>query len=183
LPCVAVPENGFLGIQWFGMTAPALPPTRELFERYGAMVYRRCFQILKRPEDAADAVQEVFLRVHARRESYRGDASPSSWLYGAATLHCLQSLRNRLARDAKLAGFQLAETPTISPLEDKLALLEIVARLPEDDGVMAHLRFVDGLTLEEVAEVVGRSRKTVANRLENFLSQARMQLDTTSEAP
>jgi RNA polymerase sigma-70 factor, ECF subfamily len=168
-------------MEW--MSASALPPTSELFVRYGAMVYRRCLEILRLPEDATDAVQEIFLKVHARRDSYRGEAAPSTWLYGAATLHCLQGLRNRVARDAKLGELVSAEPHWGPPIEERLALLEVIARLPEEVAVTAYLRYVDGMTLDEVAEVVGRSRKTVASRLEEFLSHTRAELETPLEAP
>ena len=70
-----------------------LPSTSELFERYGRLVYVRCRQILGEDE-AADAVQEVFMKVVEKRSMFRGDSKPSTWLYGIASLHCLQRLRN-----------------------------------------------------------------------------------------
>jgi RNA polymerase sigma-70 factor (ECF subfamily) len=103
-----------------------LPPTHELFERYGAMVYRRCAAILRSDEAARDAVQEVFLRVIERRRQFRGDSAPGTWLYAIATLHCLQQLRDHAGRSAKLA--QLAEQPPDKP-----------ARSPEEHHAIAKL--------------------------------------------
>jgi len=130
------------------MVMAELPPTRELFDRYGAMVYRRCAAILRSDEAARDAVQEVFLRVIERRRQYRGESSPSTWLYAVATLHCLQQLRDQAGRIAKLA--QLSEQPpdksARSP-EERLAVAKLLDGEPDDVRLMVYLHYVDGMTL------------------------------------
>ena len=156
----------------------ALPATRELFERYGAMVYRRCAAILGGDEAARDAVQEVFLRVIERRHQFRGESSPSTWLYAVATLHCLQQLRDRAGRTAKLALF--ADQPLAGASrgpEESLALVQLLSGEPDDVRLMVYLHYVDGLTMEEVAAAVGYSRKTVSRRVHGFLAAAREQLE------
>jgi RNA polymerase sigma-70 factor, ECF subfamily len=156
-----------------------LPATRELFERYGAMVYRRCLAILGSAEAARDAVQEVFLRVIERRHQFRGESSPSTWLYSVATLHCLQQLRDRTSRLAKLA--MLAQEPRgAAPRapEELLALTELLDDEPDDTRLMVYLHCVDGFTMDEVASAVGYSRKTVSRRVHGFLATARAQLAT-----
>ena len=163
--------------------APTLPPTGELFESLGPMVYRRCRAILGEHE-APDAVQEVFMRVVEKRGAFRGDSAPSTWLYRIATLHCLQRLRNRERRRGKLELLQ--STPTHASqtsLDDHLALLQLIQEQPEETRLMLFLRYVDGLTMEEVASVVGRSRKTVAERVKEFVSGARADLELTEESP
>ena len=159
------------------MPVPSLPATRELFERYGAMVYRRCAAILGGDDLARDAVQEVFLRVIERRHQFRGESSPSTWLYAVATLHCLQQLRDRTSRHAKLV--QLAGEP--HPMsnrgpEEQLALVRLLECEPDDVRLMIYLHYIDGLTMDEVASAVGYSRKTVSRRVNGFLAAARAQL-------
>jgi RNA polymerase sigma-70 factor, ECF subfamily len=159
-----------------------LPATSELFERYGAMVYRRCLAILGSAEAARDAVQEVFLRVIERRHQFRGEASPSTWLYSVATLHCLQQLRDRTGRLAKLA--MLAQEPRSAAArvpEEQIALGELLDGEPDDTRLMVYLHCVDGFTMDEVASAVGYSRKTVARRVHSFLATARAQLATEGD--
>jgi len=159
------------------MPVPSLPATRELFERYGAMVYRRCAAILGGDDLARDAVQEVFLRVIERRHQFRGESSPSTWLYAVATLHCLQQLRDRTSRHAKLV--QLAGEP--HPMsnrgpEEQLALVRLLECEPDEVRLMVYLHYIDGLTMDEVASAVGYSRKTVSRRVNGVLAAARAQL-------
>lgn len=155
----------------------SLPPTRVLFERHGAMVFRRCFGILRNEDEAKDAVQEVFVNVLERRSQFRGDSSPSSWLYGAATLHCLQQLRNRSRREQKLEEHgRLAAEPAGPLLDERLTLEHLLAVESNELRLMLYCRYVDDLSLEEVALVVGRTRKTVAQHIQTFLEQARARL-------
>ena len=86
------------------MSAP-LPSVEELFVRYGATVFRRCRQLLGNDAAAEDATQEVFIRVLDRIDSFRGEATPLTWIFGIATLHCLQQLRNRGTQLTKLEAF------------------------------------------------------------------------------
>jgi RNA polymerase sigma-70 factor, ECF subfamily len=154
----------------------ALPATHELFERYGGMVFRRCAAILRNDEAARDAVQEIFLRVIERRRQFRGDASPVTWLYAIATLHCLQQLRDRAGRLAKLALY--GDEPRTAGARDpaeRLAVFELLEGEPEDTRLMVYLHYIDGLTMDEVAAAIGLSRKTVSRRVNEFLASARAQ--------
>ena len=162
----------------------SLPETRELFERYGAMVFRRCAAILKSDEAARDAVQEVFLRVIEQRGNFRGECAPSTWLYAVATLHCLQQLRDRAGRLAKLAV--LADEPRATAAahlpDERLAMLELLEHEPDEVRVMVYLHYVDGLTMDEVAGALGYSHKTVSRRVNGFLASARVQLGLEGDA-
>jgi RNA polymerase sigma-70 factor, ECF subfamily len=154
-----------------------LPPAVELFERYGAMVYRRCFELLGTEDLAKDAVQAVFLRVVERRGTYRGESSPLTWLYGIATLLSLQQLRDRARREAKLAAEAPGRASDHKPsLDDRLTVAALLDGEDDDVRRMVFLRHVDGMTVEEVAEAVGFSRKTVTKKLQRFLETARLQL-------
>ncbi len=154
-----------------------LPSTGELFKRYGALVYARCRQILG-DQDAADAVQEVFVKVVEKRSTFRHDSTPSTWLYAIATLHCLQLLRNRQRRRDKLAeASELWPTDTgPGTADERISLDRLLAEQPEEVRLMVYLRCVDELTVDEVASVVGRSRKTVGKHVGVFLAGARSAL-------
>lgn len=154
-----------------------LPSTSELFERFGRLVYVRCRQILGE-EEAADAVQEVFMKVVEQRSKFRGEAQPSTWLYGIATLHCLQRLRNQKRRRDKLAeASDLWPSDTgFGTADERISLARLLSEQSEELRLMVYLRCVDELTADEVATVVGRSRKTVGKHVSAFLAGARLSL-------
>src|SRR5262245_3501572 len=56
----------------------------EICRRYHPKVAAWCLRISRDREDAADAAQEVFLRLHSRLDSFRGDSRFSTWLYQVA---------------------------------------------------------------------------------------------------
>ena len=139
------------------------------------MVYRRCRQMLGE-QAAEDAVQEVFLRATKAWSRFRGDASPMTWLYRIATTHCLQQIRNDRSRAAKL---ELISPPweEIEDLASKVDLAALFAELDPTTQQVVMLRHVDGMTLEEVADVCGISRKTVQKRLARFIELAKKKLE------
>ena len=139
-----------------------------LCERYGPMVLRRCRRLLRDEDEAMDVCQEVFVRLIERRD--RLDARhPSSLLYRIATNLCLNRIRDRRRRatsgdDALLDQIASAEDGE-SAAGARLLLDRLFGRQPESSRTIAVLRYVDGLTLEQVAEVVGLSVSGVRHRL------------------
>jgi RNA polymerase sigma-70 factor, ECF subfamily len=151
----------------------ALAPTAELFERYGAAVYRRCRAVLGDEASASDAVQEVFLKVHVRRAGFRGDCSPFTWLYSIATTHCLQQLRNARLRGQKLEALGREQPLPGSPPDERLRAMALLESFPLAVQEIAYLRHIDGLDLDEIAGVTGLSTKTVSRRLHEFAEGSR----------
>jgi RNA polymerase sigma-70 factor (ECF subfamily) len=140
----------------------------RLCQRYGPMVLRRCRQLLRDEDEAMDACQDVFVRLLERRE--RLDARyPSSLLYRIATNLCLNRIRDR-GRRATTADEELleriasAEEPGARS-EARLLLERLFGRHPESSRTIAVLHHVDGLSLEQVADVVGLSVSGARKRL------------------
>jgi RNA polymerase sigma-70 factor (ECF subfamily) len=144
------------------------PDVERLCERYGPMVYRRCLRLLRDQDAAMDACQDVFVRVLERRD--RLDARhPSSLLYRIATNLCLNRIRDRRRRADSGSDEPLER---IASAEDgeratgaRLLLDRLFGRQPESSRTIAVLHYLDGLTLEQVAEAVGLSVSGVRRRL------------------
>ena len=139
-----------------------------LSRRYGPMVLRRCRRLLGDEEEALDACQDVFLRVIERRARLHGEY-PSSLLYRIATNVCLNRLRDRrrnpVTRDETVL-YEIARAGEPGGLSEARLLLDrLFGRHPESSRTMAVLHYVDGLTLEEVAEETGMSVSGVRKRL------------------
>jgi RNA polymerase sigma-70 factor (ECF subfamily) len=148
----------------------------ELFERYHGVVYRRCLALLRQPDDAAEAVQEVFERAVSGLGRFRLHAAPLTWLYAIATRHCLQQLRNRSAHELKHAlltgpGSNQPDLAARTDLERVLAALSL-----EELELVAHA-FRDRLTQDEISEVMRLSRKTVGKRLKVLSQKLQLALD------
>jgi len=139
-----------------------------LCDRYGPMVFRRCLRLLRNEDDAMDACQDVFVRVLERR--HRLDARyPSSLLYRIATNLCLNRIRDHGRRGEAGDEPQLERIAALGDTEAttgaRLLLDRLFGRQPESSRTIAVLHHLDGLTLEQVAEVVGLSVSGVRRRL------------------
>jgi RNA polymerase sigma-70 factor (ECF subfamily) len=139
-----------------------------LAERYGPMVLRRCRQLLRDEDEAMDASQDVFVRLIQHRDRLEA-RYPSSLLYRIATNVCLNRIRDRgrhptSSDEALLVGIASAETAG-ADTEARLMLDRLFGRHPVSSRTIALLHYLDGLTLEQVAEVVGLSVSGVRKRL------------------
>jgi RNA polymerase sigma-70 factor (ECF subfamily) len=147
-----------------------------------ADVYALCRRMLADPDEAADATQEVFVRVMRSVLGFRGDSAFGTWLHRVTVNVCLTALRKR--SKARAAGMVAGGTPFAlpgddvafvsgdrSPAEaaetaDLLARSEAaLAQLPEDARAVVVLRDIEGLSTKEVAELLGVTETVVKVRL------------------
>jgi RNA polymerase sigma-70 factor (ECF subfamily) len=141
----------------------------ELFRKYWPMVLRRCTQMLCDADSAADAAQEVFVKVLDKQDTLR-DEYPSSLLWRIATNHCLNVIRSRTGRVASAEGESLLERIASSGDAEERHMSRGVLRTlfglhPESSRTIAVLHLVDGMTLEETAREVNMSVSGVRKRL------------------
>ena len=147
-----------------------------LYRRYGPAIYARCRALLADDADAEDATQETFLRVHRHLDRVPDAREALYWIYRVATNHCLNELRGRRGR--ALPAGDLPE-PVVPSDWDETRILDrdlvrrLVARARPKVRSVAWLYFADGFDQDEVAAVLGLSRRTVAARLAHFQQNAR----------
>jgi RNA polymerase sigma factor (sigma-70 family) len=155
---------------------------RELYERYGASVYGRCSYVLKDKSKAEDAMQDVFAKAITHYASFRAESSPLTWLIKIATHHCLNLLRaEHAAWHSRFEREQQARAATDTG-PHVFEMRELVSRMlslvdEETQAVAIHYH-VDEMTLEEVAELLGRSVPTVRKRLQEFATVCGKELST-----
>ena len=142
-----------------------------LYRNYGAAIYARCRSLLTDEGAAEDATQETFLRVWRRLDRVPDAQEALRWIYRVATNYCLNEIRDRRKRDIPTAELpERSERPEVP--EARMADRDLARRLVEHAGakvrLVAWLYHVDGFEQEEIAAVVGISRRTVVNRLSDF---------------
>jgi RNA polymerase sigma-70 factor, ECF subfamily len=165
-----------------------------LMHRYEDRVFRLAVGMMKNREDALEAVQDAFLSVYRRIDSFRGDSSFSTWLYKVALNSVYMKLRSRSRHDKvdsleDLEGIlDPVKTRILMPprgwsehaddhlLRKELAreIREAIAALPEEYRAIFTLREVEDLSNQEVANILGLSlaaTKTRLHRARLFLRQ------------
>ncbi|MEM9454783.1 MAG: sigma-70 family RNA polymerase sigma factor [Myxococcota bacterium] len=153
-----------------------------MYRRYGPMVLRRCRQILGDPQQAHDAMQDVFVQI-VRRKERLDDRASSSLLYRTATNLCLNRLRSQRRKPSEPAGDTIARLAAAGAEVDRGEARALLRRLfggePESTATIAMLHLHDGLTLEQTAREVGMSVSGVRKRLRKLKASLG---DLTTEA-
>jgi RNA polymerase sigma-70 factor (ECF subfamily) len=153
---------------------------QTLYARYGAAVFGRCRYLLRDDAAAEDAMQDVFAKALLNETSFRGEASALTWLLKIATHHCLNLMRAQGApwRD-RYADLQLARGEAHggpSAMEARDAVRRSLARFDEETQQAVVHYYVDEMTLEEVATLLGRSVPTLRKRLRTFARETNQAL-------
>jgi RNA polymerase sigma-70 factor (ECF subfamily) len=151
----------------------------DLYRRYGPAIYARCRTLLADENAAEDAMQETFLRVQRHLDRVPGAREALYWIYRVATNYCLNELRDRRGR--ALPEGDVGDLPQpiegIDNVESRLVDQDLarrwIARARPNVRLVAWLYHLDGFEQEEVAAIVGVSRRTVAARLALFSANAR----------
>jgi RNA polymerase sigma-70 factor (ECF subfamily) len=141
-------------------------------------VYGLCRRLLGDPSDAADATQEVYVRVVRSVLGFRGEAAFGTWLHRVAVNVCMTMLRKRgdvRARgqsagmvDAVFDGMESKEASTedlVTQADLARRAAKALAELSEDARQVVVLRDVQGLSTKETAELLGVSEGAVKVRL------------------
>ncbi len=141
---------------------------KRLYAQFAPVVYRRARLLLARDADAWDVVQEVFERMLTHGAGFRGEARPMTWVYRVTTNLALNHLRSRKLREPLLTVVPNEPSTEIDQVEARQLLDRWLGKLDEREIEVATLLYIDGLTQQEVADVLGLSRKTIVREVEEL---------------
>ncbi len=126
---------------------------RWLYDRYGQPLLRTAFRILGRREEAEDAVQDTFLKLHRYIGNFRTGSTFSTYLFRILINCCTDILRKREAgHPASATDFDI---PVRSGHEVRHALEEAVAALPAQMKACFVLCAVEEFSYDEAAGMLG----------------------------
>jgi RNA polymerase sigma-70 factor, ECF subfamily len=133
-------------------STPAPAGFAALYERHCAAVFQAALRVTGNPADAEDVLQTVFLRVLSRSEQHEAAARPAAYFRRAAVNAAVDLLRRR-AVHAETAYDEKAPHAAVEPtLLLKVQLRRAIATLDNDDAALFLLRFVEGLSNQELAD-------------------------------
>lgn len=136
----------------------------KLYREQGHAVQRRAHRLLGNSDDARDVLQDVFLNLYRSGERFAGRSSVTTYLYSMTTHACLNRLRNGRTR-TRLVAVEVSGRSSTAPSASEAHALahEILARLDENEAALAVYLYADELTHEEIAELLGCSRRHVGD--------------------
>jgi RNA polymerase sigma factor (sigma-70 family) len=145
----------------------------SIYRAHGYVVLRRARRILGTEDDARDVLQEIFAAMLDNAASFRGQSSITTWLYSATTHACLNRIRNQKTREAALAKDGSGapggrEAVAAENAESAVIVRQLLARVAEPLAEVAILYYVDEMTHQEIAMVLGCSRRHVGDLIERL---------------
>jgi len=152
-----------------------------LMRRHGRGVYRFCREALHDPTLADDVHQQVFIQAHRDLQTFAGRSTLRTWLFAIARHRVLDAAKSRTRAEAHLEDDDTADTPDPSPppaerideAELGAALVACVDKLPERTREAVLLRYQQGFTFEEMAEICREKPGTLQARVNRALQTLR----------
>lgn len=144
---------------------------RALFETYKDKVYSIALRFSGDPAMAMDIAQDTFLKLFSSIRDFRGEATFETWVYRLVVNSCLDHKRRswRLIpiADELLAVLQAPADSLDEMLRDEMRhrVHSAVERLSPDLRMVIVLRYTEGLSYDQIADVLGCCSGTVASRL------------------
>lgn len=150
----------------------------EAYDIHADAIYRYCLFKTSSREIAEDLVQEAFARTWAHIAAGGAVENMRAYLYRAAHNLVVDHYRSRRAESLDTLmdeGFDLGEDETARWADrlDGERALALLAKLPREYGEAVYLRFVEGLSNQEIAEATGELPNTVAVRVKRGLAALR----------
>ena len=146
----------------------------ELYERHYETVFRAALRLTGNAADAEDVLQTVFLRVLARSG---GDAALSAAYFRRAAVNAAVDVLRRREMHAKSSYDDTALPAVQAPLLLKERLRRAIAALDSDDASLFLLRYVEGLSNEELAAMFELEKNNIAVRLHRIRQRLQMELE------
>lgn len=159
----------------------------KLVQKYQSRVLTLATRILDNRSEAEDVAQDIFVKVFQSLHEFRGASRFSTWLYRITVNHCLNYIRRRTRQQQTLVAAEpeewMQESPTSNPhrtLEQKERWALVQAKLqvlsPEYRTILL-LRDFEGLSYEEIADVLQLESGTVKSRLHRARTELKALLE------
>jgi RNA polymerase sigma-70 factor (ECF subfamily) len=160
----------------------------ELYRQHAPRIYGLVCRMTGSASDGEDLLQEVFLLVHRKLGSFKGESSLGTWIYRLATNNCLDFLRSRQHRQQQRTTETLDDVlPTRSgataPFRvDRLDLERAILQLPPGYRAAFVLHDVEGFDHAEVAAQLGIAEGTSKSQVHKARLKIRELLAARVEA-
>ena len=153
----------------------------QLIEEHQKRIFSIAYRIAGNQEDAADMAQEVLVKIFRNLKHFRGDSKFSTWLYRVATTTCLDEQKKQRrhtaysldeameTEDGTVTADPVDTGPTPEEAMEQRAVRQAIhlaiKKLKEEHQKVILLREVQGLSYEEIANILNCSEGTVKSRI------------------
>ncbi len=161
---------------------------RDVYDRYGGLVYRLGLSCLSSHHEAEDVTQATFVAAWRGRQTYDPDRGTlAGWLLGIARRQVVDRIRvlNRergLAAAVRQTETGYSEVPVPERVVDRLVVVDELHRLSPEQRRVVELAFFDDLTHLQIAGVTGLPLGTVKSHIRRGLERLRTRWEVDGAA-
>lgn len=165
----------------------------EFVRRYQSGILNLCFKLTADRESAEEAAQDVFLQVYREALQFRGLSKVSTWVYRIAVNRSLNIcrkvkrqgwlrnsrslLKNGIpASDEFPAPSQYSPDEILERKQEREFLKKALNSLPENQRIAFLLRHIEGLSYQEIAEILNTSVASIESRIHRAKVRLRKKL-------
>lgn len=162
---------------------------RTLYARYSSLVYSAALRVVRDMQIAEDMVQEIFLRLWRKPESYTATRGKfATWLTSVTRNRAVDEVRSRGRRyrhetaspeeqERELPGLETDDPALTAELSDQRRLIvTALSQLPQEQRQTIELAYFGGLTQQEISERLNQPLGTVKTRIRLGMQKLRTAL-------
>lgn len=155
---------------------------KELFENYKSLVINICYRLVGNKEEAEDLTQDVFFKVYKSAKSFKHHSKLSTWIYRIAVNLSLNHLRKKRqlrwispeisskqtdGKTLETLPAQSEDQPDVflEQKEKEIIIWKMINLLPENQQVAFILQRYEGMSCQEIADILECSIGAVQARL------------------
>ena len=155
---------------------------QELVQTLGSQLLHKAEHLLSNHAEAQDCLQETFLQVHQKIDTFRGDSTLTTWVHRILINACLMKLRGRNQKTESLEAllpqfdsggcraeplwqFRQSIEDIVAQRDIRVKIAKQIQQLPDSYRIVLFLRDIEGYTTSEVCEMLSLSPSAVKVRL------------------
>lgn len=143
-----------------------------LYHRYATKIYSKCIAMLKNEEQAADATQDIFMKIFLNLSKFGEKSKFSTWVYSITYNYCIDFIR----RNKKLSNIFSDEIENMPEIEDEVidkelleieidVLYKVLKELPPGDEAVLLMKYRDDMQIKEIAEILDKTESAIKMKL------------------
>ena len=145
-----------------------------LVDRYKNMAYTIALRILRNVEDAEDAAQESFVKAYQQIHQFESKSKFSTWLYTIVYRVSVSKLKEKRILAVEISDaigeeyasdFAVPQLENINLAEQQKYIKEAIARLPETEGLLITLFYMNDSPVKEIEAITGLSESNIKVKL------------------
>ena len=152
----------------------------QLYAKYARKIISKCIFLLKDPNTAKDASQEIFLKVFLNLSKFKGEAKFSTWVYTVTYNCCIDLLRDS-KKYGKIFADEMEKTVDLEEEDPDNELLDIevsklrvvLNNIPVEDKAVLMMKYQDSMSVKEISSILDKSESAIKMRLKRAKQKAK----------